>query len=71
MAAEGKATVVVSYTIQGGKVTGVDLVRYVFPGVSDRKIQRTILNTITAAAQEYVCNGDHAGVQQEFVFNFR
>ncbi len=71
VAAEGKATVVVSYTIQGGKVTGVDLVRYVFPGVSDRKIQRTILNTITAAAQEYVCNGDHAGVQQEFVFNFR
>jgi hypothetical protein len=29
------------------------------------------MNAITAAAHEYVCNGDHTGVQQEFVFNFR
>jgi periplasmic protein TonB len=67
----GRATVVVSYTIQGGKVTNVDLVRYTFPGVSDRKVQRAIVASIDAAAREYVCNGDHVNVQQEFAFTFK
>jgi periplasmic protein TonB len=69
--AEGTATVVVSYTIQAGKVTKMDVVRYSFPGTSDRKIQRSILLSIESAAREYQCNGDHVGVTQEFAFHFK
>jgi protein TonB len=71
VAAEGRATVVVSYTIQAGKVTKIDVIRYAFPGATDRRIQRTLVSAIEAAAAQYVCNGDHVGVQQEFVFNFK
>jgi protein TonB len=69
--AEGRATVLVSYTIQAGKVTKMDVVRYSFPGTNDRRVQRAIVGAIEAAAREYVCSGDHVGVQQEFVFNFK
>lgn len=69
---EGRATVVVSYTIQGGKVTSVDLVRYSYPAAgTDRKLQRALVAAITGAAREYVCSGDHSGIQQEFTFNFK
>jgi periplasmic protein TonB len=71
VAADGRATAVVSYTIQAGKVTKVDVIRYSFPGASDRKIQRAIIGAIEAAAAEYVCPGDHVGVQQEFNFTFK
>lgn len=71
VAAQGRATVNVRYTIQGGKVTKMDVVRYSFPGVSDRKVQRALIASIEEAAGQYVCPGDHADVQQEFVFNIQ
>lgn len=69
--ADGKATISVVYTIQGGKVTKVDLARYSFPGVTDRRIQRSLVSAIEAAAAQYVCPGDHSNVAQDFVFDIR
>lgn len=55
----------VSYVIQGGKVTKVDVVRVVPAGI-DRRVRRGILNAIEAAAAEYVCPGDFSNILQEF-----
>jgi len=64
-----QANITVSYTIQGGKVTKMDIVRSSIRGTNDRKVQRAIMNAIEAATQEYVCPGDFTNIQQEFVFN--
>jgi protein TonB len=63
-----QATILVSYTIQGGKVTKMDVIRSSIRP-NDRKVQRLLLAAIEAATQEYVCPGDFTNIQQEFVFN--
>ena len=62
------AVITVSYTIQGGKVTKVDVTKQTYSTNVDRKVKRAIIATIEAAASEYICPGDHTDVAQEFSF---
>ena len=62
------AVITMSYTIQGGKVTKMDVVKQSYTPSVDRKVKRTIIASIEAAVAEYVCPGDFADVPQEFTF---
>jgi hypothetical protein len=58
--------IVVSYTIQNGKVTKVDLVKQTYTSTVSQRAKRALLTSIETAAAQYVCTGDHVGVTQDF-----
>ncbi len=62
------ATINVSYTIQGGKITKMDVVKQTFVPNVDRKVKRAVIAAIEAAVAEYLCPGDFTDVPQEFSF---
>jgi periplasmic protein TonB len=62
------ATINVSYTIQGGKITKMDVVKQTYTTNVDRKVKRALIAAIEAAVAEYVCSGDFTDVPQEFSF---
>ena len=62
----GQVTMVAKITLQGGKVTGVEVGQ--FRGAPDRKSQRLLAQAVESAIREYQCAGDAQAVQ-EFVFN--
>jgi hypothetical protein len=62
------ATILVRYTIQGGKVTKMDVVKESYVPNIDRKSKRAVIAAIEAAASEYGCTGDHTDLTQEFAF---
>ena len=62
------AVITMSYTIQGGKVIKMDVVKQSYTPNVDRKVKRAIMASIEAAVAEYVCPGDFADVPQEFSF---
>ena len=64
----GTALITVKYTIVGGKVTKMDVVKESYVPTLDRKAKRAVLAAIEAAAGEYGCTGDHTEVTQEFSF---
>jgi periplasmic protein TonB len=58
--------IVVSYTIDGGKVTKVDLVKQTYTSQIGARTKRLLLASIEAAAKQYTCTGDHVGITQDF-----
>jgi hypothetical protein len=64
-----KGLIVVSYTIQNGKITKVDVVKQTYGSNIGPRTKRALLAGIEAAAQQYVCTGDHVGITQEFPIN--
>jgi periplasmic protein TonB len=64
----GNAIVLVKYTIVGGKVTKIDVVKESYVPNIDRKAKRAVFAAIESAALEYSCTGDHVDVTQEFAF---
>lgn len=62
----GQVTMIAKISIQGGKVTGVEVGQ--FRGTTDRRAQRLLTQAVESAIREYQCAGD-AQAAQEFVFN--
>jgi protein TonB len=62
------ANITVSYTIQGGKITKMDVLKQSYVPNVDRRIKRALLAAIESAVAEYVCPGDFTDIPQEFSF---
>lgn len=72
----GVVIVIAKITLKGGKIVGVDIPPENIKGTRDRKLQRALVNNVTASIMQYTCSSDAAAgdtqiVLQEFKFDFK
>ena len=72
----GAVSVTAKISIKAGKVVGVEVPPENIKGTRDRKLQRILISSVTAAVMQYSCNADPGAAgetqtaTQEFLFKF-
>ena len=64
----GKIDLMVKYTIEGGKVTNIEITKESYTPAADRKTKRAVMASLRTAADQFVCSGESGDATQPTTF---